>query len=315
MNTNVLIPNDLRSDLKIKARTWNDLVFLGKENLKAIRARWRNDERELGAHIKWLQETADFLVGGPSNIKAMSIVSKRKNHGSFSSRGEFKGKKGSTTFCYCGGCKYGNPTMGKYVTYDECTGEGYEYRLNAVNCVLMARIFHPRKYNWFYQNELCPFFYECKDGNRKIVNSLNQEKKRAIKAKEAVAARIAKLTEAIKEAESKPVFPALRGNDHFSVGARVVTFDIRDGRYAPEVSIVTNGNQPSSIYDGVVVFHNENDRGRNKNLFEVPRKTALILGYDEYNYLVSNYEYSKLWVSTEEEEWARARLCDVLQIK
>ena len=148
-----------------------------------------------------------------------------------------------------------------------------------------------------------------------LYNSLNQEKKRAIKAKEAVTARIAKLTEAIKEAESKPVFPALRGNNHFSVGARVVTFDIRDGRYVPEVSIVTDGNRPSSIYDGVVVFYGENDRGRNKNLFEVPRKTALILSYGEYNYLVANYEYSKLWVSTEEEEWARARLCDVLQIK
>ena len=98
MNTNVLIPDDLKNDLKIKARTWNDLVFLGKENLRAIRARWRNDERELGAHIKWLQETADFLVGGSSNIKAMSTVSRRINRGNFSNRGEFKGKKGLNYF-------------------------------------------------------------------------------------------------------------------------------------------------------------------------------------------------------------------------
>ena len=305
MNTNVLIPKGL----KIKARTWNSLVFLGKENLKAIRAIWRNRERELGDHIKWLQETADFLVGGPNNIEAMSIVSKRTQNANFSEFGDFRGECGSTTFAYCGGCKYANLFRREYVSFDDCAS------FTAVHCSLMARIFHPRKYNWFYQKDHCPFFFECKDGNKRIIASLNREKKNAINAKKEVTGHIAMLTDAIEEAKSKPVFPALRGNDHFSVEARVVTFNIRDGRYAPEVSIVTNGNQSSKLYDGVVVFHRENDRGRNKNLFEMPRKSALILGYDEYNYLVKNYAYSKLWISTEEEEWARARLCDVLQVK
>ena len=89
MNTNVLIPKNL----KIKVRTWNDLVFLGKENLIAIRAIWRSRESELGERIKWLQKTADFLAGGPNNVEAMTIVEKRKDRADFDCLGLFRGKK------------------------------------------------------------------------------------------------------------------------------------------------------------------------------------------------------------------------------
>ena len=188
MNTNVLIPKGL----KVKVRTWNDLVFLGKENLIAIRAYWRSREDKLGSHVKWLQTAADFMIGGPSNLESMTIVKERKKNVRRDKDGRFIGGKGSTDFACCGNCRYANiVNMEIFESFDDVS------TVEVSHCSLMARIFHRAKYNWFYLDNPCPFFYECKDGNTRIVNSLKKEKNKTLKAKKTVRGYIDMLSEAI----------------------------------------------------------------------------------------------------------------------
>lgn len=299
MNTNVLIPKNL----KIKVRTWNDLVFLGKENLIAIRAIWRSRESELGERIKWLQKTADFLAGGPNNVEAMTIVEKRKDRADFDCLGLFRGKKGSTTFANCGGCKYGTFFEKEFFSLDTIP---YSNIVDVVHCSLMARIFHRAKYNWFFQGSPCPFFYDCKDGNKRIVASLNREKNEVIKEKRKVTEQIiAKLTKAISIAESKPIFPSLRNKDYFHPEDKAIAFVVRDGHYSPIVVKI------SKVSDDKITYIDNRIRDWTKT---VTVSGPQIVSSDDYRYLTRDYAFSKIWVYSIEERWARESLRQVLKV-
>lgn len=298
MNTNVLIPKGL----KVKVRTWNDLVFLGKENLIAIRAYWRSREDKLGSHVKWLQTTADFMIGGPSNLESMAIVKKRNKNARRDKDGRFIGGKGSTDFACCGNCRYANIVdMEIFESFDD------DSTIEVSHCSLMARIFHRAKYNWFYLDSPCPFFYECKDSNTRIVNSLKREKNKTLKAKKTVRGYIDMLSEAIKKADSKPLFPALRTKGFFVPGEQAITLEIRDGHFSPKTVTIEKTTCTGDVEFLDKVFYGQ-------RLMCRPIKSAQIIPYDEYSYLLNNVKFSKIWANTIEEKWERANVGSVLKV-
>ena len=115
------------------------------------------------------------------------------------------------------------------------------------------------------------------------------------------------LSEAIKKADSKPLFPALRTKGFFVPGEQAITLEIRDGHFSPKTVTIKETTCTGDVEFLDKVFYGQ-------RLMCRPIKSAQIIPYDEYSYLLNNVKFSKVWANTIEEKWERANVGSVLKV-
>ncbi|MBR5669544.1 hypothetical protein IKX12_00475 [Candidatus Saccharibacteria bacterium] len=284
MKTNSLVPPVW--NLKI-GNDWSQIIMFGSENLTAMRAYWRNKERDLGSRIKRLQGDIDFLKGGPNNHASMTQIE------------SIGPEDRDTTFCRCSGCSHAK----------QCGSAA-----GLCRCELMARI---SKICHFKDYSHCKFFYSCKDGNKKIVAALTEEKKELSSEKKLVNEHIAELSKAISEAKSKPLLSFLRNEHHFTGLSTAIVFVIQGGVYTPcrvtlESKYQDYDNRGYVTYKEVIDLSNLTKK--RPDVHAVQRKSPQILTSEEYHYLIEHPDFCRLWIDAIDDDWLRNGIGKALKV-
>ncbi len=273
-----LIPNE--TFLEGKVKDWNSLVFLGRANLAACRAVWRKQERDLSEKIKDLQDLADTLDGGPKNVRLVEIVQSHDKD-FLQCFTEFpyiyRGEKGAMTFCRCAGCKYSREERNNYGT---------------CKCTLLERI---NAKSQRIGSQSCAFYSECKDGNRRLIRSLNREKNKLLTDKKKLADKIKLLSKAIDEASEKPLLPYLRNNNYFDTCFGAIVLSRVEGKLGPH-NVALTGRLNDFARPGCIGYEIK-PLGPVEKIHAIDIHSPEIMMIKDYNYLRNHVSYCKFWLS------------------
>ncbi len=279
------------------AKTYEDILFLGKPTIGGIICTWRSTAKDLAKRIKRLDRMSRLLYDKTATV--IRKMAERFEHPKFPGirllenttdkpvlldPASLRRKPGTTTFNVCGWCKYALCD-----TFFNCPIAAICDIENTAGLTGDKRQF----------NATCFLRQAPKDKFDEIRDSLYRKLKALVEEKGEVDGKIKCLLLLKKSAEKKPAMPKYRPSNWFTRGNPVICFigKCRD-RLVPEDFIEATILETS---DGrVTVYYNEHVHpgdyleGYGAQYGESHPEVMHPL---EFKYLLRNPEFAKLWLT------------------
>lgn len=205
----------------VQVQSEKDLIFLGKDNLEAIKQEWRREERRYSAAIKSLQTDLDTFKGRTiEDIRDLAKdyeqpdfprISVRENEEAEPLDADsLNRKRGTTTLNCCGWCNY-------------CTGgetrPGFDCRITTHCRLLFVNAEKRLKFN-----TPCLVTHGTQELIDEIIQNIEWFLDEAVAEKRKVEQRIRLVMDATKKADIKPCLPQKRPSNYIKAGDKVKIF-------------------------------------------------------------------------------------------
>lgn len=307
MKSNNLIKMIIPSWINIEINSWEDIEFLGKNNVIILLQYKENKIYSIEHEIKKLEEFI-LLLEGKSRL-SLSKEAKRYQDPKIPRKSliikdnswskelepsraiDINRKSGSTTFNNCGWCKYAGGGSCRYSYYISTICSFFSYAnkkveetgVSTVGCLL-------RKLS--------------KEDIAELVKAYQKKIKGLERKKELETRLLNRLSSLAKRLEEKPYLSDLRPHDHFNVDDEIVFFiDTKEEKMIRQGFIKAKVIYGYRHHDGCVssiaqkVMHLNNDYHGGKGLSAGASRGDVML-LSEFKYLKSNPDFAKVWVKS-----------------